>query len=345
VSELLTSTASGLYCADGDFFVDAWAPVNRAIITHAHGDHARPGCQRYLTSSDGQHVLRARLGSDAVIETLDYGEQLSLGGVKVSLHPAGHILGSAQVRIERADEVWVVSGDYKLAPDATCRPFETIACHTFVTESTFGLPIYRWPQPQRVCDEINQWWRINSAQGQASVIYAYSLGKAQRVLSGLDPTIGPIHCHGAVERMNAVYRHQGIDLPPTRPTVGADARQDWAGALIVAPPWARGTSWLRRFGDFASAMASGWMQIRGMRRRRTIERGFVLSDHADWPGLNEAIRATGAERVLVTHGSVGPMVRWLCDEGWQAAPLHTEFEGELDELAEPDAPREEEAGR
>ncbi len=344
MDDLLISTSAGLYCPAGDFFVDPWSPVRKAIITHAHADHASPGSQEYLTASDGRQVLQTRLGSDASIQSIGYGERLTLGMTTVSLHPAGHILGSAQVRIERGGEVWVVTGDYKTAPDATCLPFEPLRCHTLITESTFGLPIYRWQESSAIFAQINAWWRRNVADGVASILYAYSLGKAQRILSGIDSSIGPIYCHGAVERLNAVYRASGVVLPPTIYTgAGADkAKRDWGGSLIIAPTSARGSPWLRRFGEFSSAFASGWMQIRGARRRRAVDRGFALSDHADWPALIDVIRGSGAERVLVTHGAVESMVRWLNENAWQAAPLHTEFRGELDESAEPtDAPANE----
>jgi putative mRNA 3-end processing factor len=281
--------------------------------------------------------LQTRLGPEAVIDTAAFGQTLSINGVEFSLHPAGHVLGSAQVRVEHRGEVWVVSGDYKLATDATCTPFEPLRCHVFITESTFGLPIYRWQPQQTVFDEINRWWRDNAEQDRPSIVYAYALGKAQRLLAGVDSGIGPIFCHGAVERMNEAYHRSGVLLPPTTYASRAQENSTWRRSLIVAPPSARGTLWLRRFGNHASAFVSGWMQLRGARRRRTVDRGFVLSDHADWPALNEAISATGATRIGVTHGSVGAMVRWLTEQGYQAEPIATQFEGELDESAESEA--------
>jgi putative mRNA 3-end processing factor len=319
-----------LYCEAGDFYIDPWQPVPRAVITHAHGDHARFGNEKYLTTVDGQNVLRARMGPPSKIETLAYGESLSLNGVRLSLHPAGHVLGSAQVRLEHQGEVWVVSGDYKVAPDNTCRPIEVLRCQTFITESTFGLPIYRWPAQEVLQLSINDWWRANRDDGRASVVFGHAFGKAQRLLAGLDATIGPIYCHGAVEKMNAAYRATGIDLPVTKYAGRGDGAASWAGALIVAPPSAAGTPWMRKFGDAATAFVSGWMLVRGARRRRAVDRGFVLSDHADWPGLCSTIRATGAQRVFVTHGQVGTMVRWLTEQGIEALPLRTQFEGELD---------------
>jgi putative mRNA 3-end processing factor len=322
----------GLYCPAGDFYIDPWAPVDRAVITHAHSDHARWGSRAYLTSEPGAGVLRTRMGPDAVIRALPYGETIGINGVDVSLHPAGHILGSAQVRVASAGEVWVISGDYKTdAGDPTCAAFEPVRCHTFVSEATFALPIYRWDPQAVTFAEINAWWRANQAAGRASLLLGYALGKAQRLLAGVDPSIGPIFCHGAVERLNHDYRAQGVALPPTRYSGDAARGFDWSQALIVAPPSAHGTTWSRRFGDLSAAFASGWMRIRGTRRRRAVDRGFVVSDHADWPGLLAAIAATGAERVWVTHGYTAVLARWLEDQGRQAFIVPTRFEGEQGE--------------
>jgi putative mRNA 3-end processing factor len=254
-----------------------------------------------------------------------------LDGVRVSLHPAGHILGSAQVRIESGGEVWVVSGDYKLEPDPTCAAFEPVACDTFVTEATFGLPIYRWPPEAEVFAEIQSWWAANQQAGKASVLFAYSLGKAQRVLAGLDSVAGPIYTHGAVEKYCRHYREAGIALAPTTHADAAPAATDWSRALILAPPSANGTPWIRRFGPLSTGFASGWMRIRGARRRRSLDRGFVLSDHADWPGLMSAIRLSGASRVWVTHGYRAPVVEWLKQQGIDAQAVETRFDGEQDE--------------
>ena len=320
---LLELAPDGLYCPLGDFYVDPWGAVDRAVVTHAHSDHARPGSRAYLTASQGEALLRSRLGPEAIIQPLDYGEAVTLGDTQVSLHPAGHILGSAQVRIEHAGEVWVVSGDYKLAPDPTCSPFEPLPCHTFVTESTFGLPIFRWPAETEIRDALHAWWRANQEAGRASLLFAHPLGKAQRLLALLDPAIGPIYTHGAVEGFNQIYREQGIALAPTTPVDGGGP---WARALMVAPPSAHGSLWERRFSARSTAFASGWMRIRGTRRRRSLDRGFVFSDHADWAGLLRAIEATGAESVWVTHGYRAPMVRWLAERGLQALPVETRFE-------------------
>jgi putative mRNA 3-end processing factor len=237
------------------------------------------------------------------------------------------------VRVEHGGEVWVVSGDYKTDPDPTTTPFEAVRCHTFVTESTFGLPIYRWPPQHEVLREINAWWRANQASGKASLLYGYALGKAQRLLAGLDPELGPILTHGAVERMTAVYRSAGVPLPPTTHAGAVDRRADWSRAIVVAPPSADGSVWTRRFGPHATAFASGWMVVRGARRRRSLDRGFPLSDHVDWPSLLAAVDATGAERVWVTHGFTGPVVRWLQERGLDARAVQTRFEGDVDDDA------------
>ena len=325
--DLVVARPEGLYCPPGDFYIDPWRPVDRAVITHGHSDHARVGHGHYLAHRDSGGVLRARLG-DVNLHLLDYGEAIVHKGVRVSLHPAGHVLGSAQVRLEHGGQVWVASGDYKLQDDGTCPPFEPVRCDTFITESTFGLPIYRWPTQAELVAEIDAWWAANAAQGRCSVLFCYAFGKAQRVLHGVDPAIGPIVVHGAVEPLNEAYRAAGVALPPTH-RVGEGqlkmAPQDLSRALVLAPPSAQGTPWMRRFGNYVDAFASGWMQVRGTRRRRGVDRGFVMSDHADWPGLQEAVGATGAQRVIVTHGNVPVMVRWLCEQGLDAQGFHTEY--------------------
>lgn len=325
LAPLLRVNQNGLFCEPGGFYVDPWAPVDRAIVTHAHADHAAPGSRAYLTTSEGAALLRARVGEEAAIETLPYGEAREIEGVRVSLHPAGHILGSAQVRIERGGEVWVFSGDYKLAPDATCRPFEPVRCHTFVTEATFGLPIFRWRPEAEVLAEINAWWQAAREARKPALLFAYALGKAQRVLAGIDASISPIYTHGAIENMNRIYRAAGVPLAATRHAGEVSPRTDWRGALILAPPRCLGDAWTRRFGAFSSALASGWMRIRGTRRRRALNRGFVLSDHADWPALLSAIAETGAARVLVTHGYRAPLAQWLREQGYEAEALATHF--------------------
>jgi putative mRNA 3-end processing factor len=332
--DLVISRPEGLYCPPGDFYIDPWRPVDRAVITHAHGDHARGGMGHYLATPHSEGILRARIGADLPLQTLAYGERLNHNGVNLSFHPAGHVLGSAQIRLEYRGEVWVASGDYKIEPDGTCAAFEPVPCHTFITESTFGLPFYRWPSQAQVFRDINDWWRANAAVGKPSVLFCYAFGKAQRILHGLDESIGPILVHGAVEPLNRVYREAGVYLPPTL-YAGDLAKNDprLKHALVLAPPSAGGSPWMRRFGDYADAFASGWMLLRGTRRRRGVDRGFVLSDHADWPGLLWAIEQTGAERVMVTHGSIAVLVRYLREErGLDAQGFATEY-GEEDDVA------------
>jgi putative mRNA 3-end processing factor len=327
----LQTNDSGLYCAAGEFYVDPWEAVERAVVTHAHADHARLGSSRYLTAERGVAVLRERVGEEASIEGVAWGAAVELNGLRVSFHPAGHILGSSQVRIEHRGEVWVVSGDYKVEPDATCDPFELVPCHAFVTESTFGLPIYKWRPQTDVFDEIDGWWRSNQARGRTSVLFGYALGKAQRLLAGVDSSIGPIAVHGAVQRFVDVYRAAGVALPEVLRGDEAGAAQVKGRGLVVAPPSAANSPWLRKFGDISTAFASGWMQVRGIRRRRAADRGFTLSDHADWDGLLATIRATGAERVAVTHGYVAPLVRYLQEQGMDAHALATPYTGDVEE--------------
>ncbi len=340
---LLEAREAGLYCTLGDFHIDPALPVERALITHAHSDHARPGSRAYLTAGPGEALLRTRIGDDAAIQSEPYGKPLRIREVSVSFHPAGHILGSSQIRIEHGGEIWVVSGDYKLAPDPTCVPFEPVRCHTFVTESTFGLPIFRWSDAAQTMAEIHQWWGANRQAGRASVLFAYPVGKAQRILSALDAAAGPLVFHEPVERVNAIYRAQGIPLPlPTAQTNAPGGNADFSEALILAAPAAQGSRWLRRFGDASTAFASGWMRIRGPRRRRSLDRGFVLSDHADWPALLQAIDHSGAETVWVTHGYIAPLVRWLRERGKQAVPVEvvlpadSEAPGPLEPEARPE---------
>jgi putative mRNA 3-end processing factor len=307
-SELLELRPDGLYCSAGDFYVDPWGAVERVVITHAHADRAVPGSRAYLTALPGEPLLRDRVGSGSAIQAVKYGERLTMDGVTVSLHPAGHILGSAQVRIEYRGEIWVVSGDCKLAPDPTCAPFELLRCHTFVTEAAFALPVFRWPEPAEALTAIRDWWGANDDAGKTSVLYAHPLGMAQRLFAAL----GPVALHADVERYCALYRAAGVDLPQPRPDT----------TFTIAPP-----GWKPATGPVSTAMASGWMRIRGTRRRRSLDRGFVISDHADWSGLLRLIDETGASSILVASGYRGPLVRWLTENGRQARALETRWEG------------------
>ncbi len=343
-ADLVVQRPEGLYCPPGDFHIDPWRPVPRAVITHAHADHARRGHGAYLATAVSAGVLRARLG-EITLQGLAYGEAVEINGVRVSLHPAGHVLGSAQVRVEHRGRVWVASGDYFASghehdANATCEPFEPQRCECFITESTFGLPIYRWRPQAELLAEVNAWWSANAAAGRASLLMGYSFGKAQRLLSGLDPSIGPIATHGAVESLNEAYRAAGVALPATRTLDSIRDKAELARAIVVAPPAVHGSAWARRLGDASDAFASGWMQLRGARRRQGVDRGFVLSDHADWPGLQRAIAATGAQRVIVTHGYEAVMVRWLREQGLQADSFATEYgDEEVNEPASDQASR------
>lgn len=331
MTKLLRTTENGLYCPQGDFYVDPWRAMPRAVVTHAHSDHARWGSDNYLAARAGAAIFHLRLGHEANFDFVDYGETRTINGVQLSLHPAGHMTGAAQVRIEHQGEVCVVSGDYKLQADLTCRSFEPIRCHTFVTESTFGLPIYRWQDSTEVFAEINSWWKSNQEQGKASLLYGYTVGKAQRLLAGIDSTIGPIFGHGAIINACEAYRECGVNLPEVQRVMSVERDFDWSRALVVAPPSANGTPWMRRFGRVSTGMASGWMRVRGIRRRKVVDRGFVLSDHVDWSSMLTAIRETGAETVWVTHGYVRQVVEHLNQIGLNAAALATQYGNEEDD--------------
>ena len=336
---MIASSPSGLFCSRGNFYIDPWRPVARAVITHAHSDHASPGSESYLCAAPGEQVLRRRL-PDARIETLPYGEAIDIGGTRVSFHPAGHILGSAQVRVEHAGEVWVVSGDYKRQPDPTCAPFEPVRCHTFITEATFALPIYTWDPPAAVVEEIAVWWRENREQDRPSIVFCYVLGKAQRILAELHGTAdAPIHLHGAMAAMTDAYRESGVPLAATERITEHMRGKALARSLVLAPLSARGTPWMRRLPNASVGFASGLMRVRGVRRQRAFDRGFVLSDHADWPALLSTIAETGASRVLVTHGWSEALARYLAEtRGLETGTIRTAFEGEAGELTEIEEP-------
>lgn len=319
---LLQPRAEGLYCPAGDFYIDPLLPVARAVITHAHGDHARIGSAHYHVAAPGLPLMRERLGEPARIEAHGFGLAFKLGEVDVSLHPSGHMLGAAQIRMEHAGRVVVVSGDYKRQSDPTCRPFEPLACDVFVTESTFGWPVYRWPPIDEVIDVLLAWWDDCARRGVPALLFCYALGKAQRLLAELalrsDRTV---HLHGAMLQPMQHYRDVGIALPPTEPLHEAARGKTLAGELIMAPPSAAGSPWMRRFPHASTAFASGWMQVRGNRRRRGFDRGFVVSDHADWDGLLRSVEETGARRIYVTHGDGDALTRYLVDRGHDALPL------------------------
>ena len=331
---LLTETPSGLWCESGGFHIDPWQPVDRAVITHAHGDHARPGSRAYLCAAPSGTLLRRRFGLDATIESIPYGQAQTIGDVRISFHPAGHVLGSAQIRIESHDGVTVVAGDYKRAPDPTCAAFEPVRCDTFITESTFGLPIYRWDPTQVVIDDIAGWWQRNRESGRTSVLFCYTIGKAQRLLAELMRiTDRAVYVHGMMLGMIEAYRESGIAMLPVAPVIeqarpARSARRSFAGELVLAPLSARGTPWMRRLGEVSDAFASGLMRVRGVRRQRGFDRGFVLSDHADWPALLRTVADSGAARVLATHGHAEPLARYLSTRGLDSGVIRTAWEGE-----------------
>lgn len=314
---LLSDAREGLRCAAGGFHLDPREPVPLAVVTHAHADHAVPGSARYLCAEPSVSLLRHRLGAEPAIEGVPYGEARSLGETRISFHPAGHVLGSAQVRIDRGDEAWVVTGDYKREADPTCAPFEPVRCDVLVTEASYALPIFRWDDPREVLREVHRWWQGNPRR--ASVLFCYVLGKAQRILAGLaELTDRPVYVHGALEAITRIYREAGVRMLPTLPVAETAKGRSFAGELVLAPITARGSPWMRRFGDHESAFASGSMRIRGQRRRRSFDRGFALSDHADWPGILRTIEESSARRVLATHGYREALVHWLRDRGMDA---------------------------
>ena len=313
--DLLRLTKNGIYCPKGDFYIDATGKVERNIITHAHSDHARPGHRSYLTHKSSELLLRGRLGKGINVQSLKYDEEISLNGVKVSLHPAGHIYGSSQVKVDLGGEIWVVSGDYKLEDDHLSTPFDPIKCNVFVTECTFGLPVYSWPDQALVYRQINNWWRQNKSDGITSVLFGYSLGKSQRIIKNIDHSIGPVYVHKTVGAMNEAIRVDGGDLPPTSILHENLSPDEIKGNLIIAPPSITSGRMMQGLSPFSLAMASGWVQSGKNFGRSKVDRGFVLSDHADWDGLLHAIKETNAEKVITMHGYTQELTRWLNEQG------------------------------
>ena len=330
---LIDFTDKGLYCRAGDFYIDPWHAVDKAVITHGHSDHARWGSKNYLCHHRSIPILQARLGPNHY-QGLDWNETLFLNGVKISLHPAGHIIGSAQVRLEYKGEVWVVSGDYKTENDGLSGAFEAVPCHTFITESTFGLPIYKWKKQEQIFSQIQNWVRANMADEKTSVLIAYSLGKAQRLLPCLTGITDKIFVHGAVYNMHQALVAAGCSLPPVQRVMPDTSKTELKGAVVIAPSSAEGSPWLKRFYPYAIGICSGWMQVRGNTRRKNADAGFALSDHADWPGLLKAIKETGAQKVYVTHGFQHAFSRYLNEQGIESAEVKTEYGGEEEENGE-----------
>lgn len=326
---LIAFTPRGMYCKAGDFYIDPWQPVDRALITHAHSDHARPGMKAYMAHHKAKEMLKVRLGGHIYLQTTEYGKQHVLNGVKVSFWPSGHLPGAAQIRLEYKGEVWVASGDYKLENDGLSTPFEPVVCHTFISECTFGLPVFDWEVQDEVVRKILAWHFLNVQEGRNSVLFAYALGKAQRLLHALSPFVNEIWVHGAVATACEALERNGIMLPVYRKVEGAFGKANKTkGQLIIAPPSARATPWLSRFEPYASANCSGWMAIRGFRRRAQTDAGFILSDHADWKGLLKAIDATRAQHIVVTHGYTDIFGRHLAQKGYRVEQELTRFLGE-----------------
>lgn len=310
---MVRKTESGLYCEQADVYIDPVRSVDKAILTHAHSDHAKTGIGKYLSHERSEQVLRERLGKNIALQTLEFGQTLSLNGVKITLFPAGHIPGSAQVKLEYNGEIWVVSGDYKLNDDGISTPFEPVKCHHFITESTFGLPVFKWKQQQEVFSELNNYWRDCVEAGENLVVIAYSLGKAQRVIKNVDRSIGSIYCHPAVALMNRALEMDGFEFGDWQELIPQKNPPKIKGALIVCPPSAESSNFLKQFEPYKTAMCSGWMALRGTRRWGNTDRGFVLSDHADWTELETACLATGAENIYVTHGYSAVLARYLTE--------------------------------
>lgn len=323
--DLLKVNDRGIYCPQADIYIDPWRPVKKALITHGHSDHARWGHKHYLCTPTAKPVIQYRI-PDAQIDTQPYGKKLTINGVQFSFHPAGHVLGSAQIRAEYKRQIWVVTGDYKTQSDPLAEDYESVSCTHMISECTFGLPIFKWQEEAALADEINSWWKQCQNEGKVALLGAYALGKAQRLLYMLDSSIGTIYTHGAVENTNEVMRAQGIRLPETVRVSQELSKKDFRDGIVIAPPSAFQSSWVKKFQPFQTAMASGWMALRGNRRRRNMDRGFVISDHADWPGLNAAIEASGAEHVYMTHGYSEIFSKWLREEkGLNAQVLQTDY--------------------
>jgi len=327
---LIEFTDKGLHCPKGGFYIDPWKPVDYAVITHAHSDHAKAGSNNYLCHHLTKPILQLRLGNN-IYQGIEWGETIDMNGVKISLHPAGHIIGSSQVRVEYRGEVWVFSGDYKTEDDGISGKFEPVACNTFITESTFGLPIYKWKKQAEIFDDIRNWVLKNNQEQKTSVLIAYSLGKAQRVLQPLIETGLKIFAHGAVYNVHQTLINNGWQLPAVLRVDPAAPKEIYKGNIVIAPPGADGSTWMKKFYPYSTGVCSGWMQVRGNARRRNADAGFALSDHADWEGLLSAVKATGAEKVFVTHGFQSAFSRYLNEHGIAADEVKTTYGNEEEE--------------
>jgi putative mRNA 3-end processing factor len=318
---LLRSTPHGLYCPEGDFYIDPQVPVARAVITHAHADHARPGSQKYLCSDRCLPLAKLRLQHGANIQSLPFGQKISMNKVSVSLLPAGHITGSAQVLLESNGRRALVTGDFKRHADPLTHAYEPAPAHLLVMETTFALPIFAWQNCEHLQESLLHWVARNRAEGYTSVILAYALGKAQQVCHYLAPLDVPLLAHGSVRRFQAAFSKLGLRLPALESASEEKAKTN-KGAIVVAPPSVQNTSWLDRFRPYRTCFASGWMTIRGNRRRRNVDFGLALSDHADWDGLVSTVNDVQPEIVWTTHGYAETFARFLAEErGTQACSL------------------------
>lgn len=321
---LLSFTGKGIYCKQGDFYIDPWKPVNLAVTTHGHADHVRFGNNHYLCHEHTKPILKQRISPDLSIQTLGYKEEITINGVKLSLFPAGHVIGSAQIRLEYKGEIAVVSGDYKVEFDGISTAFEPVKCHTFISESTFGLPIYNWQKQEIIFSQIKNWLSSNQKKNKTSILIAYSLGKAQRLIQNLQDT-GPIYVHNSIANLNDAFKSSGINIPTTiRITPEINKEQLQQGIVIVPPALADG-KWIKSLTNPAIGICSGWMQVRAGRRWRAADAGFALSDHADWQGLLSAIKATEAEKVLVTHGFTASFSKYLEEIGIPSEEVKTQY--------------------
>ncbi len=328
--KLIEFNDHGLFCPAGGFYIDPWKPVDKAIITHAHSDHARYGSADYLTHKRSVPIMKLRLG-DIAVQGVEWNEALSINGVQVSLHPAGHIIGSSQVRVAYKGEVWVVSGDYKIENDGLSGAFEPVPCDTFITESTFGLPIYNWKPQAAIYAAMQQWVMDNMAEGKNSVFIAYSLGKAQRVIDAISEITNKIFVHGAVWNVQEAFLQNGEPLATVTKVVPEMDKKLFQQAVIIAPSGAENSPWMKKFAPYNLAVCSGWMQVRGNQRRRNADRAFALSDHADWNGLISAVEGTGAKKVYVTHGFQAVFSKYLNERGIEAEEVKTAYGNETDD--------------
>ena len=334
---LISFTNKGLYCKQGDFYIDPWKPVEKAVISHAHSDHAKWGNKYYLCHHFTKPILQLRLGENNY-ETAGWDEPVFINGVSVSFFPAGHIIGSAQIKVEYKGEVWVFTGDFKTENDGISTAYEPVKCNYFITESTFGLPIYKWQPQEEIFTDMKRWITENKTAGKSSLFIAYSLGKAQRILKPLAETGLPMYAHGAVYNVHKTLQDAGWKLPDLKRISNETTKEELKECIIIAPSGAEGSTWTRRFSPYATGICSGWMQVRGNVRRKNADAGFPLSDHADWEGLSSAAKASGAEKVFATHGFQSAFSRYLNEQGIAAAEVKTEYGNDEEEMKSDEEP-------